>query len=252
MDQPDIQQQNSVEITSFTTRAANVVTAPGELYSEIASAPVQNTSWLIPYLMLVVMAGMMVFSIRNNPVLYDGIVQEQRAELQKKVDAREMEQAQADRAAEFLNNPAMFLALGILFGTLAITGVLFLIPLILTGLSKWTLGYAGGYRKMLEVYGITNIISVAGTLVTMIMMNLLNSPRAQPGGAFFLQEIYDKENFVHNLLASMNIFTIWQVALVGLGISAVSGKKSGAGMALAFGAWGVWVLISSSMGWGAR
>jgi hypothetical protein len=251
MDQVENAQPNTVEISSFTTRAVNVMTSPGELYEEIAASPVQRTSWLIPYLLMIVMVALTVYSITNNPALYDSIVRDQSAEMQKKVEAGDMSQAQADKAAEFMN-PTMFLAAGILFGTIAMTVIVFLVPLVLTGLSKWTLQYAGGYRKMLEVYGITNVVSVAGTLVTLIMMNMLNSPHAQPGGVFLIRDVYDKNNFMHNVLASMNVFTIWQVVLVGIGIAAVSRRKTASGLLVSFGAWAVWVLCASYMGWGAR
>ncbi|HLB00939.1 MAG TPA: YIP1 family protein [Bacteroidota bacterium] len=244
-------QQDGEAITSFTTRAVNVFTSPGELFTEMASAPVQRSSWLIPYLLMVVMVGLVVYSITNNPALYDGIMREQSAEMQKRVDAGDMTQAQADRAADFMN-PTMFLAVGILGGAIAMTAVMFLVPLILWGLSKGILHYAGGYKKMLEVYGITNVVAVAGTLVSLIMMNLLNSAYAQPGGAFFIRDIYDKDNFMHNVMASMNVFTIWQIAVIGLGISAVSGKKAANGLAVSFGVWAVWVVIASFLGWGAR
>ena len=43
-----------------------------------------------------------------------------------------------------------------------------------------------------------------------------------------------------------------QVAVTGIGLSAVSGKSRGMGMAVAFGLWLVYVLIASYLGWGAR
>jgi len=251
MDQTEGISQDTVEITSFSTRAVNVLTSPGELFTEMAAAPVQRSSWLVPYLLMMVMVGLVVYSMTNNPALYDTIIREQETEMQKQVAAGSMTQAQADQASGFLT-PTMFLAFGILGGALVMTAVMFLAPLVLMALAKPVLKYAGGYRKMLEVYGITNVIGVTGTIVSLIMMNMMNSVYAQPGGAFFLRDVYDKGNFVHNAVASLNIFTIWQIAVLGLGLAAVSGKKSSNGLALAFGVWIVWVVIASFMGWGAR
>ncbi len=251
MEPTETVQQDTIEISSFSTRAVNVLTSPGELFGEMAVAPVQRTSWLIPYLLLVVMVGLMVYSITNNPALYDTIMREQTAKMRAQVDAGEITQAQADAAAGFLN-PTVFLAFGILGGTLVLSAVMFLVPLILMGLAKGFLNYAGGYRKILELYGISNVIGIAGTLVSLIMINMFNSLYAQPSGAFFIRDSYEKGNFVHNALASMNVFTIWQIAVVGLGLSVLSGKKASAGLGLSFGVWLVWVVIASFMGWGAR
>jgi len=244
-------EQDNVEITPFSTRAVNVLTSPGELFTEMAATPVQLTSWLIPFLLMIVMVGLMVYSITNNPALYDTIIREQAAEMQQNVDDGDMTQAQADQAASFMT-PTIFLAFGIIGGTLITTVVMFLVPLILMWLSKGMLQYTGEYKKMLEVYGITIVIGIAGLLVSLIMMNLFNSTYAQPSGAFFVRDIYDTGDFMHNLMASINVFTIWQIAVIGMGLAAVSNKKAADGMMVSFGLWVVWVLIASSMGWGAR
>ena len=86
----------------------------------------------------------------------------------------------------------------------------------------------------------------------MLMMNLMNSLYAQPGGAYFLMDSFDSNDFGHNVLASLNLFTVWQVAVVGIGLSAVARKSAGQGMMLSFGLWIVWVIVAGLLGWSAR
>jgi len=62
-------------------------------------------------------------------------------------------------------------------------------------------------------------------LVSMIMMNMMDSMYAQPSPRSSCGH-YDAGNFGHNFLASMNIFSIWQVAVTGIGLAVVSGRKS--------------------------
>jgi hypothetical protein len=245
-------QSEPVEITSFGTRAANVLTSPGELYAEVAAAPVQTSSWLVPYLIMVALVALMMFSFTNNPVLYDQMLKPQREQLQKGVAEGTMTQAQADQAAQFTANKGLFLAFGIAGGILFASIIMFGAPLALWVASKGVLKFSGGYKKILEVYGLASVIGIVGTLVAMIMMNMMDSMYAQPGGSFFLRDVFDPKNFGHNFLASMNVFTIWQIAVTGIGLSAVSGKKAGQGMMLAFGLWLVYVVCASFLGWGAR
>lgn len=252
MEQMESPQSQDIEITSFGTRAVNVLSSPGELFREVAAVPVQGSSWLIPYLVMAALVVLMIFSMANNPVLYEKAMEPQREDMRKQVAEGEMSQADADRATEFMEKPAMFIAFGSLASILFVTVALFGIPLLLWFLVKSFWKFGGGYKKILEVYGLSSVIGIVGTLVAILMMNMMDSIYAQPGGAFFLMDSFDKDNFAHNMIASLNIFTIWQVAVVGMGLSAVSGKKTGQGMMLAFGLWIVWVLVAGSLGWGAR
>jgi hypothetical protein len=249
----DMQSQNTpVEITSFATRAVNVLTAPGELFAEVSSAPVQGSSWLIPYFIMVALVALTMFAFTNNPVLYDQMLQPQREALAKGVAEGSMTQQQADQAAQFTANKGLFIAIGIFLGVLYMSAIMFGAPLALWIASKSLWKFNGGYRKILEIYGLANVVGIVGTLVAVIMMVMMESMYAQPSGAFFLRDSYQPGNFMHNVAASMNIFSIWQIGVVGIGLSAVSGKGRGAGIGLAFGLWLVYVVAASLLGWGAR
>ena len=246
------QQPSTVEISSFGTRAVNALASPGELFREVAAAPVQNSSWLVPYLIGVVLLALMVYSFTSNPVIYDQLREAQRVELEKKVAAGDMTREQAGAAMSFMENKGLFLALGIAGGIVAVSAVVFCAPLVYWVASKIVLKFTGGYKKVLEVYGLATIVGIVGMLVMMIMMNAMDSMHAKPSGGFFLRDVYDQDNFWHNAAASMNVFSIWQVAVTGIGLSSISGKSRGAGMALSFGLWLVYVVIASFLGWGDR
>lgn len=241
-----------VEISSFGTRAVNVLTAPGELYAEVAVAPVQTSSWLIPFLVLVAIVVLLMYSMTNNPSLFDQMMEPQRAEMARQVASGEVSAAQAEQASQYMENKGIIFAFGSLTVVFFTTAVVFGAPLVYWLVSKAALKFTGGYRKILEVYGLSMVIGIVGTLVALIMMNMMDSLYAQPSGAFFLRDAYEQENFGHNFLATMNVFSLWQVAVTGIGLSAVSGKGRGPGMAVAFGLWLVYAVCASFLGWGAR
>jgi hypothetical protein len=250
--QPQVTSSAPVEISSFGTRAVNVLTAPGDLYAEVARAPVQTSSWLVPFLVIIALIVLMLYSFTSNAVLYDQMLKPQHEEMQKQVADGKMTQQQADQAAQFMQNKGLIFAFGAASAVLITTIFVFGAPLVYWVVIKGALKYTGNYKKVLEVYGLSMIIGIVGMLVSIIMMNMMESMYAQPSGAFFLRESYDQGNFVHNLAASLNVFSVWQVAVTGIGLSAVSGKSRGAGIGLAFGLWIIYVLIASYMGWGAR
>ncbi len=130
------------QISSFMTRASNVFMAPGELYTEVAATPVQTTSWVIPYILAIVVGILMTFALFSNQTLQDQIMQPQRDAIQKQVAEGKMTQEQADQAESFMK-PGMFLAFGIGGTIVIVTATLFFVPLVLLLASKVILQYSG-------------------------------------------------------------------------------------------------------------
>ena len=250
MEHAEISSSQSVEPSSFITRATNVFMSPGELYSEIAVAPVQSSSWLIPYIISMVLGVLMTVAIFSNQSLSEQARRPQREAMQKQVEEGKMTQEQADQAESFMS-PAMFMTVGAVGVVGVVTASLFLIPLILLGVTKVAFKYSAPYKKFLETYAIATLIGAFGGIITLLMMYSMDSMLAQPGAGFFLKDSFDPKNFMHSVLASLNIFTIWEVSVVGIGLSKLTGRSLGSGMAVTFGIWLCWVLISS-LGWGGQ
>ena len=61
---------------------------------------------------------------------------------------------------------------------------------------------------------------------------------------------YDTANHFHKLLSTLNIFSIWQAAVIGLGIAKLSDKSVGTGLGISFALWAVWIVIQVFSGLG--
>ncbi|MBI4548081.1 MAG: YIP1 family protein [Ignavibacteriae bacterium] len=250
----EIQEQAAVAVepTSFMTRATNVFASPGELYDEVSSTPVKTTSWLLPYLLSILLGILSTIAIANNQSLRDQILGPQRQEIQKKVDEGKMTQEQMERASEFMESSTMFMTFGIggsiVVGTVAIFGI----PLVLWLISKGMMKAIVGYKKVLEVYGLATLIGLVGSIVTLLLMHILDNAHASLGGSLLVMSSYDRSNLAHNLLSSLNAFTLWQTAIVGLGLAKVSNKPTGPVIGLVFGLWILWTVATSLLGWGWR
>ncbi len=81
-------------------------------------------------------------------------------------------------------------------------------------------------------------------------MYSMDSMYAQPGPVFFIKDSFEHGNFVHNLLASLSVFSIWQTSVVGVGMSKVTGQPAGKSMAVVFGLWIIYIVCASLLGWG--
>jgi hypothetical protein len=246
------QQQTTVTPSSFMTRATGVFASPGEVFQEVASAPVQTSSWMLPYIFSLLITVVFTVALFNNPSLRQQILEPQQQKMQKQVDAGKMSQENYDKAVSMMESPAMFYAFGIIGSVIFVSAAIFGAPLVIWLAVKWVLKAAVPYKKMLEVYGLTIMVGLLGAIITLLLMHVFDNVHASLGGSLLVMNHYDQDNIGHNLLASLGVFGLWQTALVGMGISKVTGKSSGTGMGLAFGLFALWVIVSSALGLAGR
>lgn len=239
--------------SSFMTRAANVFSSPGTLFEEVKAFPTRNSSWIIPLLITGVFTMFLTFGIFSNPVLVQQIRETQATQMDKAVEEGKMTREQADKAAEFMGSDSLFMmAFGVVSAAAIAAISFFVVPLMLWLAVKAAFSYQGGYGKMLEVFGLSSLIGALGILASLILITVFDSLHATPGGGLLLLDSFDRENIAHNFLSSVNVFTLWQVAVVGIGMGKISEKPMEAGMGLAFALWVVWAVLASTLGWGGR
>lgn len=241
------------EPSGFATRAANVFSSPTELFTEVGALPVQASSWALPLIISVIVTALVTFMIFNNATLRDQIQEQQRVEIQKMVDNGKLTQDQANQALERMGGGSVIeIVIATISGAVVAAIIFFVIPLVLWLGAKFGLKFGGTYKKVLEVYGLASLIAVLGSIVAVLMMYSLNTMYATPGGSLLVMNNFDRHNIAHNLLASLNIFTLWMTAVTGIGLAKISGKSIGAGLIVVFLLWAVWTIIASLMGWGFR
>ena len=243
------QQESTAKISSFMSRATGVFASPGDVFQEVASAPVQTSSWLLPYLLSLVIVVVFTVVLSGNPSLRQQILEPQQQKMQKAVDEGKMSQEKYDQAVAMMESPAMFYAIGIGSTLVIVSLAVFGAPLAIWLAAKLILKASAPYKKMLEVYGLTTLIGVLGAIVTLLLMHVFDSVHASLGGGLLVMNHFDPENLGHKLLASISVFGLWQTALVGMGIAGVTGKPASTGMGLAFGLFAAWVILSSALGW---
>jgi hypothetical protein len=228
--------------SSFFTRMSNIFAAPGEVFSELAVQPVQTSSWMIPLLLMVlIMAGSTLFMF-SNELLRNQALEKQREAVQKMVDEGKLTQDQADAQSRILEGKIVTISAtgaAVVFGVI----IFFAIPLVVWICAKIFLKFGGGYLKIVEMYGLSSIVGILGGVVTILMMNIFGSIHASPGAWLAIMQSYDPRNFVHTVISAINVFTIWQVAILGIGLAKVSQKETGTGMGVAFGLYVVVVLV---------
>ncbi|MDI6779990.1 MAG: YIP1 family protein, partial [Bacteroidota bacterium] len=235
-----------IQSTSLTTRMANVFASPSELFKEVAVNPVKTSSWLAPLVLLIVFALINVTAIFYNDAARSQIYDLQASKMQELVKEGKMTQEQADKTIEYMvenKSLGMFLAYGGISAAVMILLSFFVASLILWLVLKIGLKFPGKYKKVLEVYGLAAFVGVLGTIVSILLIYAFESLYASLSPAIFMLDSLDMNNKMHVLLLHLNVFSIWQMAIVGFGISKITNKSMGTGLAIAFGLWILWIVL---------
>lgn len=230
---------------SFSDIMINVFASPADAYEGIRTSPTRASVWLVPLLLTVVLAIGSVWFTFTNEALRNQIVDQQRERMQEQVAAGKMSQERADQALDGMEKGSgMMIAFGIIGATIVICITLFVGALFLWLVGKLALKADAGYGKYLELWGSSFWIGILGGIVTLLLLMAFNSMYASPSAALAVLGDYSPKNSVHRLLTSLNVFSIWQMVVIGIGLAKFSGKSAGVGIGASFGLWVAWVLIS--------
>ncbi|RCK75243.1 MAG: hypothetical protein IGBAC_1379 [Ignavibacteriae bacterium] len=240
------------QTSSLLTRITNVFASPGELFTELKESKPQTTSWLIPLIISILMAFFVIAAIQLNESLKFQVKEIQAEKMQELVQEGRMTQEQADMATSRTGSSQSFIIFGGISATIMTIVLFFLITLIFWLAAKFGLKFTGGYTKILELYGLTTLITSLGSIVTVLLMYVFDSIRVTPSAAIFVYESFDIKNNFHIIMSQLNIFTIWQIGILGYGLAKLSNKPTSAGLVLSYALWLIWVIASTFMGLGFR
>jgi len=230
---------------SLSDIIVNVFASPAEAFEGIRTSPSRASVWVIPLLLTFVLTIGYTWMMFTNESIKSQMIDMQKERLQEQVQAGKIPQERADQITDGMEKGSgMMMAFGIVGAVIMISITVFVGALFLWLIGKLALKAEAGYGKYLELWGSSMWIGMLGLIVSALLLMAFNSMFASPSAALAVISNYSPKNSLHRLLTSLNIFSIWQTAVVGIGLSKFSGKSMGAGIGAAFALWIVWVLIS--------
>ncbi len=239
------EQAPSAPTISFSDIVVNVFASPADAYEGIRTSPTRASIWVVPLIVLMLLSCCFTWLMFTNESMKSQFMDSQRTRMEEQVQAGKISQEQADRGLEQMEKSGgMLIAFGIIGGILMIGIMFFLAALIFWLIGRFGLKAEAGYGKYLELYGAAQWIGILGFIVTILLAVAYGSMYASPGGALAVLSNFNPKNTTHRLLSSLNVFTIWQMVVVGIGMAKYAGKSSGTGIGVGFGLWILWALIS--------
>ncbi len=245
------EQQPLPSAPSLGTTCMDVFTSPSEVFQNLKGTAPSPMLWVAPLIATLLIVVFSVVTIFTNEILKSEMKEVQSKSIQKMVDQGKLTEDQAEKAEARTESLGwMMIVFGIIGGAIAVSAFFFGGALFLWLANKILLKSTVGYGKHLEMYGIASWIGVLGGIIAILMMVGIGSMYANPSGSLLVISNFDATNHLHKFLAALNIFTIWQAAILGLGIAKFSEKPSGVGIGLALTLWAVWVAVQVFIGFG--
>ena len=193
--------------TSLTAKLLNIFVSPGEVFDEIIEAPPRVANWILPTCLVCLTAV---------PLIKATVSQEEIALVAAKlVNAGTLTSAQAQTLSARWPIDSLLL---VCFGTI---GGTFCSALTLWSLGRFFLKCAFSFLKTLEVVGLTAMISVLGNIVTALLIVASGDNAARPALSLIAGKM-DHGSAIHSVLDTVNLFHIWTIIVLAIGLSKLS------------------------------
>jgi len=210
---------------SLTARLFNVFIEPGEVFEDIKASKPAVANWLVPAVILAIAGMLSVFVIFSQPAIIQQIRDQQTSAMDQQVKAGKMTQAQADQALAMMDKfagPGMMTLFGSVGAVIGAFIHIFWWAFILWLMGQWFLKIKFPFIKAVEIAGLTTMILVLGAVVSVLMTVIMGKLGMTLSLALLVDQI-DFKNKTHMLLAAVNVFNFWQVAVAACGLARVTG-----------------------------
>lgn len=211
----------TLQKTSLAARLINVFAMPGEVFGEVKASANSVANWLVPVIVASVVTAVAAFILFSQPAFQQQMREAQTKKIDQQVKAGKMTQAQADQALAIMDKfagPTMMKIAAVPGALISSACRLFWWALVLWLLGRWLLKARFDYMKTLEVVGLAMMIGVLGTIVTVLLQVNLAKMFATPSLGLVLSD-FDATRKSHLILGALNVFSIWQVAVLAAGLS---------------------------------
>ncbi len=229
---------------SQSARVVNTFIAPSKTFADLR----RNRSWWLPYVLLAVFSYVFAAAALMHvgvPRLAEGALRNNPAQ------AERMQQATPEQRAQTVRITG-----AIMKGALLSSPLLLLLFSALGALLLWVgfnfiLGGTATFPGMFAVMMFAWLPSIVRSVLTTVMLFLgdtdsfnLNDPIGT-NPAFYLSA--DSAAWLRSLLGSVDVFTLWILALTALGGAIVARVRVRSGFVLVFAAWLIVVLLKSGV-----
>jgi len=214
------------ESTSLVSRMMNVFASPGEVFEEVKRTSNQAANWVVPAILAAVIGVVATLIIFSQPTVVRQIREQQEKAFEQQVKDGKMTRQQADQilaGMEKMMGPMMMIG-GSVGAVIVAFARLFWWGLVMWLIARWALKVEVPYLKAVAVAGLASLIITLGAVVQLLLGVILGKMMATLSPALVLKE-FDFTNRLHFLLGAVNLFKIWTMVVLGIGLARLTGSS---------------------------
>ena len=222
----------------------SIYTAPTAVFTRLQEKP----TWIIP-LIITLVATLAITALSVHYVDWSG----QREQMLEQFEERGMTEEQQEQALErmeaFTDNPLMRYGFPLL-GAIITQLVAFFFLALVYNLSLPLLGATGNFTRVMCVTAWAGLVAVPAVIVRAILTIVSKSTEVSTSLLLVAPNI--SNGFLKTILSRVDLFTIWQLILVAIGLKVMFDIKGSKSYWLVAAVWalitGIFALIASFTG----
>jgi hypothetical protein len=222
----------------------NIFWSPTRVFEGLRERPRWVTPFAVILIWIALTSALTVTITRGSP--------EALARQEEMMRERGMSDEDIEKAMEIAKGPIPVIAGGFM-GAVVFAIRLVLFALILNVFIPLFSGMSG-FKPVFAVVSYSSLVVIPGSILRLILMAITKSPFVTTSLALLVQNV-EKTSFLYGFLGAFDLFIIWEMALVALGISYTSNLKKGNAYTLVFVIWFISIFIGlgfRALGMGAR
>jgi hypothetical protein len=209
---------------SLGARLMNVFAIPGDVFAEVRLAAASPANWLVPALLTAFFMAITSAVIMSQPAIKQKVKEQQQRTFDKMVESGKITREQADKQLEMIekfSGPTMMVVGGTISGVVYGFGRVLWWAFFLWMLGRFLLKQRFRFGKAMEASGLAGMIGVLGLIVTMLLQVNFSDMSSSPSLALLVDK-FDETNPGHVVLATVNVFYIWQALVLAVALARLS------------------------------
>ena len=199
----------------------NVFLSPREAFQAVDQRP----NWVLPFvIMLIIGTVVAVFTV---PIAMQDRMDDQRDQL---IEERGMTPEEADRAMEIGEKIGKIA--GPIIAPIGMGLYLVIVSAVLLFLGNILMGGESNFKKVFSMFSYSSMVGALGSLISLPII-ISKQTLEVPTNIAVIIGLEDQGTFAYQLLSKVELFTIWQLIIVSIGMAVIykfTTKKAATGV----------------------
>ena len=226
----DVPEMNAVQ------RVMGIYFSPRKTFEYLREKP----KWLVPFILICLVAMVSNFLAKDIAIQ----AQKERVLMSDRIP-EEQKDAIIERIESSASGPQAYIQY---FATPVVIFIILCgVAAIFLFFGNMLFGGQSNFRQMLSMYAHAGVIALPAAIVKVPLMLSQQSLQVYTNLAILLPADAE-QTFLHRLMSKFDLFTIWEVILLIIGMSAIYRFSTGKASTIVFILWALWIVVSVTLG----